>query len=473
MGGRDHVEWVAGMAWNEWPDGVEYSPGTYGNNWGNNNYGLINVTGNTTINGGISVPNYYTFNITNGTLNLNNPGTLNGFNTSSPPLFVLGAGGNLNISGNTSLGNSAPIPINGGSITHTTGTFSANSFIGNGSVSGVTSIVGGGNVTASGGTLNFNANVGTGATLGSSSGSGANLNSSAGSILDLAGTYTYLNPGFIAPNGGVIQFDGATINAGTWSPTLNAGTINVTNNSTLTSTTGGFNSAAHLTINNGETLNASGATFTNNGTVANNGTATWGNFTNNGTYISDPSTQTFNNLTVGTGGTIQASAGDIYQVIGNFINNSTQNAQWDTTQAALAFLTGNTSSHIFALAGADYGQAGELGETNNFTWGQLDITGQTLNLSDGNTSNNGTALYVEQILGLSISGDDITNIFGNGFNIYYDPSLNLALNGMTYNLENGGVLTPDSPALVPEPVTMMLFGTGLVSLAGLRLRKKE
>jgi len=26
MGGRDHVEWVAGMAWNEWPDGVEYSP---------------------------------------------------------------------------------------------------------------------------------------------------------------------------------------------------------------------------------------------------------------------------------------------------------------------------------------------------------------------------------------------------------------------------------------------------------------
>ena len=372
-------------------------PGTFGNNWGNVNYGLVNVTGDTTINGGISVNNYYTLNITNSTLTLNNPGTINGFNTSSPPIFVLGTGGNLNINGTIALGNSAPIPINGGSITHTTGTFSANSFIGNGSISGVTSIVGGGNVTASGGTLTFDA--GTGVSLGSSSGSGANLSSSAGATLDLKGTYNYSNPGFIAPNGGTVQFDGATFNAGTYSPTLSAGTINVTNNSTMTGT---FTSSANLTINSGKSLNASGATFTNNidGTVTNNGgTANWGNFTNNGAYKSDPSTQTFNTLTVGSTGSIQATAGDIYQIQGNFTNNSLLNSSWNTSQAALAFTTG--ASHTFALAGADIGQLA-AGFNNNFAWNSLDLTGQTLTLSDGNTSNTGTALYVSQLFGFDL-----------------------------------------------------------------------
>jgi len=43
-----------------------------------------------------------------------------------------------------------------------------------------------------------------------------------------------------------------------------------------------------------------------------------------------------------------------------------------------------------------------------------------------------------------ISGSNITNIIGNGHNVYYDASLaaNSALGGKTYNLANGGQLLP-------------------------------
>jgi len=433
--------------------------GTFGNNWGNNDYGLVNITGNTTINGGITLSNYYTMNITNSTLTLNNPGTISGFNSSSPPLFVLGTGGNLNITGNTSLGNSAPIPINGGSITHTGGTFSANSFIGNGSISGVTSIVGGGNVIASGGTLTFDA--GTGVSMGSTSGSGANFSTAgANNILNLKGTINYVNPGNIAPNGGTIQLNNATINTGAWNVALNPGTVNVTNNSTII---GAITSAANLTIQSGKNLNASGATFINNGTVTNNGgTASWGNFTNNGVYSSDPSTQTFNNLTVGAAGYLTGAAGDVFKITGNFVNNSAQSNAWNTLQAALAFATGTSNAHSVALGGADLGRTA-AGFTNNFAWNSLDLTGQTLTLTDGNTTPGG-ALYVEDLTGLTFSGSTVTDITGNGLNIYYDPSVDLALGGKTFNLEGGGILAPDT-APVPEPGTMMMLGFGLLGLA--------
>ena len=43
-----------------------------------------------------------------------------------------------------------------------------------------------------------------------------------------------------------------------------------------------------------------------------------------------------------------------------------------------------------------------------------------------------------------ISGTSISNIIGNGHNVYYDASntANSALNGQTYSLANGGTLAP-------------------------------
>ena len=292
----------------------------------------INLTGDSTLKGTITENQYTTFALNGHTLNLNGLGNYGNGLSSTQHSFNVGTG-TLNNSGTTftTLTGTMPVTLTGGNITNTGGSLFTivPAISGYGLISGV-SLGGGGSATASGGNLTFDG--GTGVTLGSSSGSGANLISSAGNTLDLKGKLTYINPGFINPGGGTINFDGVTIAAGTWSPTLSAGAINVTNNSFLTSTTGTFNSAATLAINSGNTLDASAANFTNTGTVnvQAGAIANWGNFTNNGAYKSDPSTNNFVTLTVGSTGYLQAANQDAYIISGNFINNSTQGALWNT-----------------------------------------------------------------------------------------------------------------------------------------------
>jgi len=52
--------------------------------------------------------------------------------------------------------------------------------------------------------------------------------------------------------------------------------------------------------------------------------------------------------------------------------------------------------------------------------------------------------YVTTITGAIISVSAVTNITGNGFNVYYDSSANPSLNGQTYSLVGGGSLIPAS-----------------------------
>ena len=211
--------------------------------------------------------------------------------------------------------------------------------------------------------------------------------------------------------------------------------------------------------------------------------ASWGNFTNSGLYKSDPSTQTFNTLTVTgatagppatLGGYIQAVPGDVYKIQGDFINHSTQNTLWNTNAAELDFINGTTTAHTFALAGADLGQS-LAGYTNNFAWGTLDLaTDQTLTLSDGNATPGG-ALYVGTIEGETIVGDTVTDITGNGFDIYYEASLNPDLLDKTYQLEDGGVLAPVPAAPpVPEPATIIIWSVlGAGSWLGMRASRQR
>lgn len=254
--------------------------------------------------------------------------------------------------------------------------------------------------------------------------------------------------------GGILNYSGGSLSLihrdyGNDSPLINNGTVNLMGNGTRTI------SGPGEIINNG-TFKVTNTTAVYSGT-----------FTNNGAYISDPATQYFNDLIVGYSGYLVGQKLDIFNISGDFINNSSMNMDWQTSQAYLAFLNGADNLHDFYLTGADFG-ANMLGYSNNFAWGVFDVTGDIVNFFDGN-SELGAALYLREILGLDIAEDMlITNLFGfNGLNIYYMANLpdNMYLNGLTYELSGGGHLRPVPE---PEPTTMLLLGLGLLGLAGIR-----
>ena len=258
-----------------------------------------------------------------------------------------------------------------------------------------------------------------------------------------------------------------------------AGSVNTTGGGGTLALSGNNQIGGTMSVGTGTTISQTGGSLsvagnvTNNGTVSiNHTTVTWGGtFTNNGAYLSDPSTQTFNNLAIGTAGTIQASAGDLYRVGGNFTNLSTQNTTWNTSEAALEFISGSQTTHTMQLTGTDLGTA-QGANLNNFAWGSLTIdTGNDLSL-EGQTGG-GNALYVDDIIGAEISGDEITNILGNDFNIYYDPydAATAYLDGLTYNLEDGGQLIAD--ANLPEPTSLALLLSGLTGSILVRRRTRR
>jgi hypothetical protein len=166
-------------------------------------------------------------------------------------------------------------------------------------------------------------------------------------------------------------------------------------------------------------------------------------------------------------GLIQAGAGDLYKVGGDFLNYSTQNGLWDTGHAALKFTGLPGTSHHLLLTSTDLGGGFESFK-NNFGWDELLIdSSNALILESGSPT--GTAFYVDALIGALFSGDDITNIVGNGFNLYYnaDAPENAYLRGATYQLVGGGELI----AFVPEPGTLVLLLAGLGVLIILRRRR--
>lgn len=157
------------------------------------------------------------------------------------------------------------------------------------------------------------------------------------------------------------------------------------------------------------------------------------------------STIFYQDLVVGSNGTISASSGDVYVVFGAFLNASTQGASWNTTAAELSF-RGAATAHSFTLAGADLGRS-YFGYLNNFAWGTLRLAaGQALTLGDGNGTP-GAAFYATRVI-LEGGVGQVASITGNGASIYYDPTdpanaplLSGAPAGV-YALTGGGVLAP-------------------------------
>lgn len=306
--------------------------------------------------------------------------------------------------------------------------------------------------------------------------------------LDNAGTVTITND----PNGGTTPpYQPSTValnnNVTNGSASNGAATVNI--EGSIVTITGTGNASPALdnfgTFEIGIGNNGQGSTLTVNGNTTNevgatitvsSSQATWnGLFTNNGAYSSDPSTNKFTQgLTVGTTGSLTGTAGDVFDVTGAFINNSTQNAIWNTTLSTLEF-SGTTDTLQLSSTELDKGYADTTGYTNNFAWGTLELdSGVTLDLTGPASVDSGLALYVGDLMGLDIVDGVVTNIISDDFNIYYDPLLDPGLDDLQYLLADGGYLTPigfesgPPPPPVPEPNSLLLLGGGLVGLIFVR-----
>ena len=202
-------------------------------------------------------------------------------------------------------------------------------------------------------------------------------------------------------------------------------------------------------------------------------------FTNNGTYFSDPTDNNFTDLIVSRDGFLLGLEDtDIFNVSGNFFNYSAKNEDWNTLMATLNFIGG--TNHVMSLAAADRG-ASRAAYHDNFAWNTLNIPkGHSLTLFDGN-SEDGGAFYVGRLLGLDIDYNQqlVTNIFGlDDLNIYYLDGLedNLYLEGLDYDLMNGGRLIAVAGDTMPTPIpgAIWLLGSGLAGLfVQRRLKSKE
>jgi hypothetical protein len=206
--------------------------------------------------------------------------------------------------------------------------------------------------------------------------------------------------------------------------------------------------------------------FTNHGTFKSTNTVVTfaGTYTEKGAFVSDPSTNFFVDLNIGTTGYLTGGLGDRFVISGDFSNASTQSASWNTTAAELAFSGG--SGHLMAMAGKDLGPS-FFGYVNNFAWGTMRLSpGQSLTLSDGNAIS-GAAIYVDKLI-LEGGVAQISLITGNGFNIYYNPfdAANAYLGGASYPLSGGGAIAPVAAAIQVTSIARLPNGHVLLQCLG-------
>jgi len=247
---------------------------------------------------------------------------------------------------------------------------------------------------------------------------------------------------------------------------------------------GSLEFAGGSTVVNGDVANLAGATLqisdnparfagdvVNNGTIRTISTTTTftGSFTNNGRFISDPSTQVFQDIAVGAQGVLQGGAGDVFVVNGDMSNHSEARTEFDIGAATLMFSSG---PHDLVWSATNLG-ATVAGYHQNFAVGIFELSmGGSLDLSGTSTVPGANALYVHRLL-LGDGLGQIASIRSGGLDIYYDPaeSANAYLHGATYSLAGGGRLM--AVAAVPEPETYALWlaGLGLMSVVIRRRRK--
>ncbi len=237
---------------------------------------------------------------------------------------------------------------------------------------------------------------------------------------------------------------------------------------------------------------------TNDGFVKTTGApVTWnGTFTNNNSYVSNPSTQTFvGNLNVTSTGFLVGNsltlpqpppaipaAQDMFIFKSDFINNSTQNAKWNTDNAEMQFVAGASNTHQLYVPGG-FVALDSIYKTGNFGWYNFTIgANQIINLVDPTPNSLDTgALYVNQVVGATFSGGVLTNIFNTSQDflwIVYDPNdpanKYLVDNGSIFSITGGSgdLLYPD-PSGVPLPPSVLLLCSGLLGMGALGWQRRK
>jgi hypothetical protein len=289
-------------------------------------------------------------------------------------------------------------------------------------------------------------------------------------ILNIAAQTDYYGGfGFYWLEGGILRAHAINLQKAHY-PTWIDGTLDQYGGTKIITGGHSINNAGAFRMSGGGTCAVEGAvnndgTFTVTGTTADID----GTFTNKGVYLSSGSDNRLVDLIVEESGYLVGGGDDRWFIQNHFVNNSQANILWDTGLSSLSFVSGEDNLHHFFLAAADQGGGWE-GYTNNFGWGTLSIgEGQALHLFDGNTSNEGTALYLRVLLGADISGTDILNIDGNGVSIYYLAHLeeNAIFDGQTFALAGGGHLIPSA---IPIPGSLWLLASGLIGFLVMRRR---
>lgn len=413
-----------------------------------------------------------TYNFTNGMLNggaefigvsgigtFNQSGGMNGVTGSLEIASNSGGTGTYNLTAGT---------VNAGTeVIGSSGTGTSNQTGGTNTVSGsltIASNVGSvGTYNLSGGALSAAAEVIGNSGVGAFNQSGGtNLVSGSLTIASLvgsAGTYN-LSGGTLTVNGTGILNNGTINLTGTG---ILAGIGGMTNNGTVNFDGGTMVLTGGVTNTSGAYINVTAATVfsgpvTNNlgGIVKLTGTnVSWtANFTNNGTYNTDPATSMFSDLAIGVTGVFVGGIGDVISVSGNLLNQSTQNITFDIDASLLVF--DGAVSHQFTWPGADLGPDA-AGYTDNFAVGIFELAaGASLDFVSG-------ALYVS-VLDLDGGLAQADSVTGGG-RIYYDPAApeNAYLAGGTYG---GGIIAP-----VPEPTAFaQIASAGALLAGGLRRR---